>query len=201
MCGRGPDVQGDWIDKGKPVARRGRKATGLTEVSQPGYRIRGKEVARTMRIKSLLTHSLQAIAEGSLIALLVVGLMAGSVFAGGKGGGGGKPGGGGSTSSLAVVMVADANANGQPNYGDQITFNVVRSSAQQFVGLRCWQGSNFVFDSYVGYFDGAWFGDRFTLGSMYWDASLSASCTARLFTYSNRGTERVSATTTFAVAP
>lgn len=152
-----------------------------------------------MRMKSVLTHSAQALAEGSLIALLVVGLMAGSVFA--AKGGQGKPGGGGTTGSLSVIMVNDANANGQPNYLDAITFNVTRTSAQQFVGLRCWQGSNFVFDSYVGYFDGAWFGDRFTLNSMYWNPALDASCTARLFTYSNRGTERVSATTTFAVAP
>lgn len=153
-----------------------------------------------MRMKSVLAHALQAVAEGSLIALLIVGLMAGSVFAG-KGGPGGKPSGGGSTGSLAVVMVTDANANGQPNYNDQITFNVVRTTAQQFVGLRCWQGSDFVYDSYVGYFEGAWFGDRFTLNSMYWNPSLDASCTARLFTYSSRGTERVSTTTTFAVAP
>jgi hypothetical protein len=155
-----------------------------------------------MRIKSVLSHSLQAIAEGSLIALLVVGLMAGSVFAGGKGGGGGKPGGGGTTGgSLAVVMFADANANGAPNYGDGVTFNVERSTTQVFVGLRCWQGSNFVFDGYVGYFEGAWFEDHFTLTSMYWDPQQSASCTARKFTYSRRGTESVSATTTFAVAP
>jgi hypothetical protein len=51
-----------------------------------------------MRIRSVLKHSAQALAEGSLIALLVVGLMAGSVFAA-KGGNGGKPGGGGGTTS------------------------------------------------------------------------------------------------------
>jgi len=48
-----------------------------------------------MRIKSRLKHSVQALAEGSLIALLVVGLMAGSVFAAR---GGGKPDGGSSAS-------------------------------------------------------------------------------------------------------
>ena len=47
-----------------------------------------------MRFRSASSHALQAIAEGSLIALLVVGLMAGTALAGGKGGGG-KPGGGG----------------------------------------------------------------------------------------------------------
>jgi hypothetical protein len=35
-----------------------------------------------MRIKSVFTHALAAVAEGSLIALLIVGLLAGSAFAG-----------------------------------------------------------------------------------------------------------------------
>ena len=48
-----------------------------------------------MRIKSVLKHSVQALAEGSLIALLVVGLMAGSVFAAKPtASGAGKPSGG-----------------------------------------------------------------------------------------------------------
>ena len=41
-----------------------------------------------MRIRSVFTHSAQAILEGALIAMLVVGLMAGTAFAGGRGGGG-----------------------------------------------------------------------------------------------------------------
>ena len=35
-----------------------------------------------MRIRSVLTHSGQAVLEGALIAMLVVGLMAGTAFAG-----------------------------------------------------------------------------------------------------------------------
>jgi len=152
-----------------------------------------------MRMKSVLNHSAQALAEGSLIALLVVGLMAGSVFAAPGGGkGGGKSGGGG---TLNLLMVTDANANGLPNYMDGITFDVTKSSTPQYVGVRCWQGSDFVYDSYVGYYEGAWFANYFTLGSRYWDPALDASCTARFFTYSNRGAERITATTSFAVAP
>jgi hypothetical protein len=41
-----------------------------------------------MRILTAINHSAQAIAEGALIALLVVGLMAGTAFAGGRGGSG-----------------------------------------------------------------------------------------------------------------
>ena len=58
-----------------------------------------------MRIKSVFKHSAQALAEGSLVALLVVGLMAGSVLAAKpEGSGQGKPGGGGTgTISLALM--------------------------------------------------------------------------------------------------
>jgi hypothetical protein len=57
-----------------------------------------------VRIRSVFSHSAQAIAEGALISLLVVGLMAGTAFAA-KGGAGGKPGGGGGTPSSATVAV------------------------------------------------------------------------------------------------
>ena len=66
-------------------------------------------------------------------------------------------------------MVHDANGNGHPNYRDSVTFTVSSSASQPFVGVRCWQGSAFVFDSYVGYYAGSWFAQDFTLDSMYWD--------------------------------
>src|SRR6476646_4314602 len=59
-----------------------------------------------MRIRSVLTHSAQAVLEGAIIATLVVGLLAGTAFAGKPGGGGGgshKPGGGGTTSATVAV--------------------------------------------------------------------------------------------------
>jgi hypothetical protein len=147
-----------------------------------------------MRIRSVLTHGAQAIAECALIALLVVGLLAGSVLA--------APGGKPSSGSLALEMVTDANTNGLPNYMDGVTFDVSSSGTRQLtVGVRCWQGANFVYDAYVGYFEGAWFATYFTLGSMYWNPALNATCTARLFYYSNRGTERILGTSNFGVAP
>src|SRR4029079_6896166 len=45
-----------------------------------------KEVS-LMRIRSIFSHSAQAIAEGALVALLVVGLVAGTAFAGKPGSG------------------------------------------------------------------------------------------------------------------
>ena len=151
-----------------------------------------------MRIRSVFNHSGQAVLEGALIAMLVVGLMAGTAFAGR--GGGGKPSGGGGT--LALVMVADANTNGQPNWRDRITFNVPTSGSNNLtVGVRCWQGTNFVYDGYVGYYPGAWFDPYFTLDGMHWNSTLDATCNARLFYYSTRGTERIVNTTSFGVAP
>ena len=70
-----------------------------------------------MRIRSVFSHSAQAIAEGALIALLVVGLMAGTAFAGkapaGTGGHGHK-GGGGSTGTATLVV----SPNPVPSYSD-----------------------------------------------------------------------------------
>jgi len=73
-----------------------------------------------VRIRSVISHSAQAIAEGALISLLVVGLMAGSAFAakGGNastGGGGGGHKGGGTTTSSATVAV-DPNVVGVGAY-------------------------------------------------------------------------------------
>jgi hypothetical protein len=58
-----------------------------------------------MRIRSVLTHTSQAVLEGALIATLVVGALAGTAFAGKPtGGAGGHHGGGGTTSSANVAV-------------------------------------------------------------------------------------------------
>lgn len=152
-----------------------------------------------MRIRSVLKHSAQALAEGSLIALLVVGLMAGSVFA--AKGGPGKPGGGSSAATLALVMVVDLDASGAPNYGDTVTFTgSTTATSKPMVGLRCYQGTTFVFDGYVALFD-TWLSQDLILESTQWNASADASCTARLFYYDNRSREQVLTTRSFTVAP
>jgi hypothetical protein len=156
-----------------------------------------------MRIRSVLKHSAQALAEGSLIALLVVGLMAGSVFA--AKGGGGKPGGGATTGGGTLtgpVMVADADADGAVSYLDDITFNVSTSAtAYPQVGLRCYQGTTFVYDAYVGYWATYQWDRFFRLESGYWNPNLAANCTARLFYNDSRGRQHVLATLDFGVAP
>ncbi|SRR5258705_9878808 len=54
-----------------------------------------------MRIKSIFTHSAQAIAEGALISLLVVGLVAGTAFA--------ARGGSGTGATLSATLIPDCN--------------------------------------------------------------------------------------------
>lgn len=149
-----------------------------------------------MRIRSVLTHSGQAVLEGALIATLVVGVMAGTTFAA-------KPGGQTTTTTFTGPwMVYDANGNQSPNYMDSITFDVsTTATSQPQVGLRCYQGSTFVEDAYVSYFDSWLSPTYFTLGSSYWNPALDASCTARLFYYDKRAREHVLGTLTFPVAP
>lgn len=149
-------------------------------------------------------HSAQALAGGALVAVLVLGLTAGTAFAGKGGGGGGGAGttGGSSTTFTGPVMVVDNNGDGLPNYLDAVTFKVsTTATSQPQVGLRCWQGQTFVFDGYVSYFDSWLSPTYFTLASSYWNPALSASCTARLFYYSKRGQENVLGSLGFSVAP
>jgi hypothetical protein len=143
-----------------------------------------------MRIRSVLKHTAQALVEGSLIALLVVGLMAGSVFAGKPTGGGGtgggghtKPGGGGSTGgSISVVLVSDVNHDGAPNYGDVITYDVTKAGvAYPYITTTCVQNGVNVLTAFAGYYpEYMWQGARtFTLSSDVWGPG-SATCTAVL---------------------
>ena len=148
-----------------------------------------------MRIKSGLRHASQAIAEGSLIALLIVGLMAGTAFAGK--GGGGKPSGG-SGGSLAVSMVVDANGNGAPNHAETITFNVATSADRPFVSVNCYQGAAWVYAASVGFFaDYPWSKD-FILSASSWTGGAS-DCTARLYTSRDGIRTTTLATLAFAV--
>lgn len=148
-----------------------------------------------MRIRSVLNHSVQAIAEGSLIALLIVGLLAGTALAAPKGGG--KPGGSGG-GSLAVSMVVDANGNGAPDHGDTITFTLTTSAARPFVSVNCYQGTSYVYAASVGYFaDYPWSKD-FILSASSWTGG-AADCTATLYTSRDGIRTTTLATLAFAV--
>lgn len=112
-------------------------------------------------------------------------------------GGSGKPVGGGS-SSLSLVVMDGAPAAA---HNGRITFNVSTTATNvPEVGLRCYQGSNWVFDAYVGYFPEYLFDPWFTLDSNYWADGVATTCNARLFYYDRRGREVVLKTMSFPVA-
>jgi hypothetical protein len=141
-----------------------------------------------MRIRSVLTHSGEALFEGLLVALMVVVLMAGTAFAakGGGGGGHGKPSGGstGGTGTISLVTppVVDNNGNGTPNWHDTVRFNVqTTSTTQPYVTLYCYQNGVMVAGGTEGYFAGALDDGNFALYAPNWMGG-AADCTAKLQT-------------------
>jgi hypothetical protein len=94
-----------------------------------------------MRIKSIFTHSAQAIAEGALISLLVVGLIAGTAFAAR---GGGATGGTSSSATLSTdcnscALGTVANFSGTGLDGSQPRGLVAVTTAD---GSTAWAGIN-----------------------------------------------------------
>ena len=138
-----------------------------------------------MRMKSVLNHSVQAIAEGSLIALLIVGLLAGTALAAPKGGGKPPSGGGG---GITLQMVADTNGNGLPNRTERIHFTLTTSNTRPVVSVSCSQGGTLVYaDSRPYYWPNIWDDDGiFTLSSQAWSSG-AADCRAEIQGTNSRG--------------
>jgi hypothetical protein len=136
------------------------------------------------------------VAQVATILALVVALLAPAAIAAKGGGDKGKPGAGSSFSLVLMDGATEAAHNGR------ITFDVSTTATDvPEVGLRCYQGSNWVFDGYVGYFPSYMFDPWFTLDSGYWADGVAAICNARLFYFDGRGREIVLQTMTFPVAP
>lgn len=118
------------------------------------------------------------------------------------GGGGGKPGSG--SSSLSLVMVTDNNGDGQPNYGDTITFNINTTQTKlPYVDVRCYQGGTLVYSASAGFYDGyLWPGaQKMPLSSPVWTGG-AADCSAYLnMTASKGGKVSALATLNFHVNP
>jgi hypothetical protein len=64
--------RGDWIDKSKPVARRGRKATGLAPPSRPGCRT--QEVLAMRAVPSIASGTRHVVSVG-LQAILIAAIL------------------------------------------------------------------------------------------------------------------------------
>ena len=143
-----------------------------------------------MRIRRITTHSLAAIAEGALIALLVVGLMSGTALAGrgGKGGGGGgKPSGTSYTGSFSLVLVD--SADNVPNYGETITFNASSNAPYYFVELDCSQNGTVVFRQSNGFYPAWPWSKDYVLQSSNWTGG-AADCVAELYSSMSDGSNR-----------
>jgi hypothetical protein len=123
------------------------------------------------------------IVETVAITMLVLAVVVPVAVAGKRKPGGGTPGGGG---SLAVAMVADANQNGAPNWGDTIRFNVsTTATTEPHVNLKCSQNGVVVYGATTGYYSTyPWpWTQNMTLSSQSWTGG-AASCTATLSAYS-----------------
>jgi len=112
--------------------------------------------------------------------------------------------GGANASSLDLVVLSSSVQtvdSAAVSHGDEVTFAVNTPADRPFVGLRCWQGAEFVYDSYEGYFPGYYDPTpSFTLSSLVWADGADATCTARLIEWNRQGRENVLATTSFSVA-
>ena len=142
---------------------------------------------------SSFKHAVAVAGWAATISILVLALTAGTALAG-------KPGGQTSGSTLHLVVLD--GSNGLPNHTERVAFDVSTTATDRpFVGVRCWQGANWVLDGYTGSFDTYMFDPWVTLDSPYWTAGVAADCTARLFYYDRRGNQKVLATLAFTALP
>ena len=134
-----------------------------------------------------------------LVAALVMVLAVVPSALAGKGGKG-KPGGTSSTSTLAVKMVYDGNANGAPNWNDQVTFDVSTTATDKpWVKLNCYQAGVWVSTSTAGFFAAYPWPPNFTLASGGWTSG-AGDCTATLYLVTSNGRSKTLATLSFHVA-
>ena len=109
----------------------------------------------------------------------------------------GKPGGATSAAQLALRMVTDQNADGKPNFNDQITFAVSTTATDKpYVNVVCYQGGTYVYGAWVGFYPGAWFGQTFDLSSDLWQGG-AADCVARLVMWTRNGSQKTLGTMAF----
>lgn len=131
-------------------------------------------------MKKLFAHTTGAVLEAGLIAVLAIGLVAGSALAG-------KPAPGGSTSTFRVD---DGVFAGQ-------TTAYAGSSTSTTVHARCYQGGALVFEQYATYSDGK---ATLTLGPTPRWSGGAATCTAEDGYWFRMTRWRILATTTFNVS-
>ena len=131
---------------------------------------------------------------GAAVVALVLALMIVPAALAAKGG---KPAGGGSTASVNLVVLG--STDGQPHWGQQVTFTVSTTATDRpFVGLQCYQGGARVYSMSAGFFADYPFTKTYTLSSSYWTSG-AADCTATLYYFTSNGRERTLKTMSFRV--
>ena len=111
-----------------------------------------------MRIRRITSHSLQAIAEAALIAMLVVGLMAGTAFAG-------KP----AASSGSGAYTVTVSPAGPYTFGDSVyvttTAPIYPNNTGPWIWMKCYQNGVVVGSwDHAGFPAGWYYGWAFNLG-------------------------------------
>jgi hypothetical protein len=145
-----------------------------------------------VRIRRMTKHSFEAIAEASLIAMLVVGLMAGSAFAG-------KP----AASSRGGSYTATVSPDGPYTFGDSvhITTNapMYPNNTGPWIWLKCYQDGVVVGSWDHAGFPGGWYcGWAFNLGPTQSWTGGDADCKVSVV-HTSRNKVVTDATTSFHV--
>ena len=105
------------------------------------------------------------------------------------------------SSGASLQLVLLNSTDGQPHWGQQVTFAISQSSTDKpYVRVDCTQNYATVYSSSAGFFDSyPWpWQQNFTLSSSYWTGG-AASCTAVLYEYLSKGRTADLASMTFAV--
>ena len=150
------------------------------------------ETRQASRARRVFDHSWKALLEGALISLLVVGLIAGTAFAG-------KGGKTASTSAGSLTMVPMDGAT-EAHFGARVTFTISQSATPYpFVLLKCYQGGKLVLQARQGFFGTALGHPWIYLGpTTYWQSG-AGDCTATLQLSTKQGWSSYGTATSFHV--
>ena len=132
------------------------------------------------RRKGLKTFAILA----ALMAITILPAMAARGGGGGGGKGGGKGGGTTGSGTITLKMVTDANNDG-PNWGDQITYDIVQTATTEpRVETLCYQNNEMVLDAVTGFYDSYPFPwtQIIALKSQKWTSG-AADCTTQLYSW------------------
>jgi hypothetical protein len=158
-----------------------------------------REPRKVSRARRVFDHSSKALLEGALISMLVVGLVAGTAFAGK---GGGHKGGGGTTGGGTLAVVVLNSSDSVANWGESVTYNEsTTATVYPYVSTTCTQNRTVVLSTSAGFYDSyAWPSARIVpLKTDRWTGG-AADCVAKLYSMDG-GSKTVLTSVTFHVDP